>query len=132
MALDFGGAEMFQRPGLYENGNLSERWGQEDSEQFDFTWNAGTTQTVHTVTAGKVFYVSELIVNNTGADAGAVTIKDGGAGGTVKLTIATTANVGDMVSFIFPTPLKFETDIYSDEGNSVAAQAVLSGWEEDE
>ena len=57
---------------------------------------------------------------NPGASAGSVVLKDGGSGGTTKMTIPTTAN-GEPFSVVIPANgVLFETDVYVTLSNATA------------
>ena len=116
------GTQLFERGLLeQETGVLADRWGQPGSTPVNaFT---SVTATLHTVTTGKKLYITCITVVDNGA-IGVAELKDGGAGGTVKIKIRTPADTTAVV--VLSTPLIFETDVLATTG----ADVTITGWEE--
>jgi len=130
MGLDVG-SNLFPRTGLeQDSGLLSERWGQEGSIVWSHVGEVDADATIHTVTAGKVLFLSSITVSTYGS-AGRVNFLDGGAGGTNKLQLEISATAAITDTTYFNTPLKFATDIYQNETNDPDAYITMTGWEED-
>lgn len=118
---------LFERGFLEQDtGLLRERWDQEGSTYVTATdsFNFGTPsdQTVHTVTAGKVFYAKQLVLALESASV-TVTIKDNGT------ALATIKPTETGFIWTFSTPLKFSTEAEwnCSGGNNTI---TLIGWEE--
>lgn len=131
MVLDFNGGALFKNQGLQQDGLLRERWAQEGSTQVDAT--AGFTNEhgdVYTVTAGKVLYVTNVIVGNldTGTDAATISIEDD-----TTPVMAFRLAAGQSFETNPSTPYKFLTSFsVTATGASASCQVSFSGWEEDE
>ena len=130
MGLDFGGG-LFPQQGLYqEDGILSERWNQEGSTPWTYVGEGDADKTCHTVTAGKVLYVSSITLSTYGS-AGRLNFLDGGSGGTNKIQFEISATAGITDTIYFDTPIKFVTDIYQNQTTDPDAWVNMTGWEED-
>ena len=118
-----------------EQSLLLERWQQSGSTLVNDYGVVGTDMTILTVTAGKKFYLKQLVISYgivTNASIQNV-LKDGGAAGTAKIEISTTKALSEDETqvFNFDTPLIFETDVFfniDDEADSYGV--CLIGWEE--
>jgi len=130
MGLDFGGGLFPQQGLLQKDGLLSERWGQQGSTVYNIYEHFNADATIHTVTAGKTFYISEIWISNYDAAGGTILMRDGGAAGTIKIIIVTLPTTGDEKHIIFKTPLEMTTDIYLDENGACDKSITVSGWEE--
>lgn len=104
---------------------------------------ANTDQTVYTVTAGKTFYLTTLILSAFNSSIGAVGViilKDGGAGGTAKLSyLMQQAGVGALVATqplvpgnnTFQEPLQFTGSVFMDITSGTVTYSVgIVGYEE--
>lgn len=132
MVLDLGSGSLFRPQGLeQETGLISDRWGQTGSTIKNLTKDLSTDGTVYTVTSGKRLFISSGVITDTaGANVGL--LRDGGAGGTLKLTWRS-PTAQESVYLSFPTPLYFDTDVYYDESvGSATGSLTLTGWEEDQ
>lgn len=124
-------ADLFQSSGLQQDtGRISERWGQEGSEVFNKTGSYSANTTIRTVTAGKKYYVTDLIIDDrSGAAGGQFGLLDGtvGAG---KLLFNANGLDGNY-TYIFNTPLVFEDSVYfSKISGTITCNITMSGWEE--
>jgi hypothetical protein len=128
MGLNFGGSQMFPSQGLLnEDGLLSERWGQPGSKIVTFAGgidNNGVFAwfSLYTVTAGKVFYVTQITYYGSGkphafSDSDEVT----------KLWLQ--APDTNSITYQPKTPLKFTTEFNMGADHSVT-QVSVNGWEE--
>ena len=136
MALNFSGG-MFDRPGLYdETGLLSERWNQEGSTIINSRGSTASGHTLHTVTAGKVAFLKEIVfmLNDAGGGGASegVYIRDGGSGGSIEVQIGFPAWMvnKDNIYINLNVPIKFTTDIYFHPFNSISHMVTITGWEE--
>jgi hypothetical protein len=129
MALNFSGLN--ETPGLYDDiGSLKERWAQEDSTVFNLTTDFTSDKTIYTVTAGKRLYIKNIFCQGAGTT-GNFELRDGGAGGTMKISIYEPASAQEPQTIYFEVPLYFDTDIYCNEGGACNGYITLTGWEED-
>ena len=108
---------LFDRGPLQQDGLLAERWGQDGStvvNTADAISNASDT-TVHTVTAGKKLFVTDITVQIRSITTGtnqALLVRDNGTGGTLKLQInIENYTGGEFVFFNLKTPIQFDTDV---------------------
>jgi len=132
MALDFGGSGMFPNPGLLDDiGKLNERWQQEGSSLkniYDVFYANVSPKTIYTVTAGKVLYVHNFLINVKIIFAAEVSINDSAI--PKKLFYNDTLTVGEhMVSF--NPPLKFNSYIRFVSSTTGQLSVTMIGWEED-
>lgn len=123
---------LFQPSPLEQNtGVIPERWGQDECEVVNFSQSLNSSETLLTVTAGKVLYIKSIfITNGTSAAAGDWSLKDGGSSGDVRLKQQMNAVVGDSWNLNFEVPIKFETDVYFGVGSTVSITMSFTGWEE--
>ena len=125
--MGISGGGLFPQTGLLNDvGELKERWGQGGSNVVNVS--TGGAGTLHTVTAGKTFYIKSITVQEASGNASAITILDGGAGGTQKWYWKNVTGF-DYLVVTFDVPLKFETDVHGTV--SVGTYTIsFSGWEE--
>lgn len=127
MVLDFGGSLFPQQGLLNEDGLLPERWQQEGSVPYSFTFGVGSSATIHTVTAGKTLYIKSLAYRY-GSNDGTFILKDGA---TEKITMKdSSANEDQVASMFFDSPLVFATSLVLTEVTACNGQMTVSGWEE--
>lgn len=97
-----------------------------------------TDQTVYTVTPGKTFYCTSLVVfvsNTSGVNPGQLHIHDGGAGGALKLPVTltnTTNQSGSQLgmSLAFLTPMRFTSSVFAQVVNGTLVYSVtVVGYE---
>ena len=126
--------DLFQRGGLQQDtGLLRERWGQEGSTPVNISQRGSSDISLYTVTAGKVLYITDIVVTNRSGDAGIFILHDGGIGGTQRYAQTMSAVIGGSpVAARFGSPLVFDTAVYFEEFSTVDVNITLTGWEEDE
>lgn len=122
---------LFSNTGLLQDdGIISQRWGQQGNIIYNFYVDTSSDNTVHTVTANKVLYISSIWVNYGGAT-GAVFLRDGGAAGDIRFIANATAQTVDTSDLVvFDPPLKFETALFCDEVGTNTGDMTITGWEE--
>lgn len=128
-------SNLFRREGLQQDtGLLRDRWNQEGSVLKSSTVYLGTShETLFTVTAGKALFIKTItFFTGEGAGVHTTTIRDGGSGGVVKVSLAAAANtIGIQYTMVFDAPLKFETDCVAVQLAAAALSITAIGWEED-
>ncbi len=130
MGVNFG---LFQPTGLEnDTGLLRDRWGQDGSEHKQFYYDGGAgSSTVYTVTTGKVLYINTIFIGGADDSGAGINLKDGGAGGDVIIQAFRPRILSEYVQIDLPTPIKFETDVYSGTSQAGDADVTLIGWEEE-
>lgn len=89
---------------------------------------AGTGATLYTVTTGKIFYVTSIILGNNGSNT-ILEMRDNGASGSLKLS-SFLVSANNSIAFTFPTPISFSTNVFVDISASSTLVWALNGWEE--
>ena len=107
--------------------------GSHQAENLSFlsTTTADTYETVHTVTTGKTYYVSALIISTAAAGTAPVTLATGPGASEVdffKIELVADGNF----KMELPTPIKFTsgTRISFKHTGTPAHHVTLIGWEE--
>lgn len=105
--------------------SLKPRWQQSGSTPV--TINSTTAHgTIYTVTAGKKLYITNVFTILT-TDVDECTLRDGGAGGTVKFSQGE-PSINVPYQYNFSTPLQFNTNVFYDGIRPNIT--TLIGWEE--
>lgn len=88
---------------------------------------ADTAFTVYTVTAGKKFYMTGF--SASGGAISSYNWRDGGIGGTVKISHVSAANTFNW--HVLTVPIEFATDVALDANTTNAAVVIgINGWEQ--
>lgn len=92
---------------------------------------AGTGVTIRTVTASKDAYITSFSIGQQSATSAVRwELRDGGSGGTL-IYGGECQQVGSVTSnYVFPTPIKFGTDIWLDISSNETIIWAYSGWEQ--
>ena len=103
----------------------------ENINHIEINNQAATWIEIHTVTTGKTYYVSGIILSTDSSTIGLSLIGIGGAGSEVTIFKRTIRDTVPM-DLGMETPLKFAsgTRISGRVNNAAVAQFVLIGWEE--
>ena len=126
MVLDLGSGGLFRQGTVQEEtGDLSECWGQDGSAIVNVL-GGSAAGTEYTVTAGKRFFVTNIVATESSGSANLILLSDGGAGGTVVISLEVPGN--STVQASFATPVIFDTDVYSAATSSYFL--TITGWEE--
>ena len=89
------------------------------------------TSTMYTVTAGKTLYVTSVTLQQASTVDATVLFRDGGAAGSIVLRIRTGTTSGAFKSFVFPTPIQYDTSFFVDASDALLTVLVnFEGFEE--
>lgn len=126
MALNLGQGMLFQNSELKYEESLKDRWQQESSTPYTLTGGPGN---LHTVAAGKKFYVTSFIVSSYNVEGQqTISLKDNS---TTKFSFIYPASMAAQTfSFTFATPLEFSTNVTLTVSGDNFYNNTIIGWEE--
>lgn len=135
MSLDMAGLFGHRKVEALQQSSQVKRWQQDGSALFGAVANVSrsTSSTIHTVTAGKILYITSITVVVTEPFDSVHTLSDGNGGSNRFNGFPVTGIGGDKptLTITFETPLYFVTSIYwNSGGTSGLASLTFTGWEE--